>query len=396
MSTISTQGIIFADLFVNSKEDFVEYFTQYFETNRTAVEAAITDLENVLNLIQTKTLNVAYAEQFHKAWKTFQNVVLLNTNNLELIVGYRDPGKTSIQFSTIIDMETATKDRNLINTGDQLVRDSMSWSKASEKAQKVEKIMQSHLGGFINSLYSRLSEDEKHLLITKNFDAIPEVWKHPRAGDTLIGQRWQDIFYKQYYTGQGLGKAYDAYMNHLANYHTEFYSYLATGGTSSSENENIPSIKHSVYNEEGGAGNNFPILLNESLNTTGWYTGGDIIIIDPKTMEVVYNIQLKTTQEGVTKKGNVKIPKKFDIAIAKLKIYINGGDLKIGDKTFQFSPLSSLPPREKASQLFDLLKTNISNTNAFDGAVQGTIDNLIKTGISEKIQKQFKINLKFN
>ena len=65
MSTISTQGIIFADLFVNSKEDFVEYFTQYFETNRTAVEAAITDLENVLNLIQTKTLIVAYAEQFH-------------------------------------------------------------------------------------------------------------------------------------------------------------------------------------------------------------------------------------------------------------------------------------------------------------------------------------------
>jgi hypothetical protein len=28
---VSTGGIIFADLFINSKADFVQYFTAYFE-----------------------------------------------------------------------------------------------------------------------------------------------------------------------------------------------------------------------------------------------------------------------------------------------------------------------------------------------------------------------------
>ena len=393
MESVSTSGIVFADLFVNSKEAFVKYFTQYFNENRAAVETAILNLETVLDSIKTKTLDVAHAEQFHRAWEEFQRVVLLNTNNLELIVGYRDPGKTNIQFSTIVDMQSVVGKGNMINAGNALVKDTMSWARASEKAEKIEKIMQSHLNGFINTLYTRLNEDEKHLLITKNLAAIPDVWKHPRAGDTLIGQRWQDIFYTQYYTGQGLGKAYDAYMNHLANYHTEIYSYLATGGISG--NGDISSIPHAVYREEGGAGGNFPVLLNESLNTTGWYTGGDIIIIDPQTMEVVYNIQLKTTQQGITKKGKKKIPKKFDIAIAKLKTYINGGEIKVGNNNLKFSPLSTLSPEEKASQLFDLLKTNVSNVKAFDNAVQQTIDDVLDLGISNKAKEKFNINLKF-
>jgi hypothetical protein len=171
-------------------------------------------------------------------------------------------------------------------------------------------------------------------------------------------------------------------MNHVANHHTALYSYLATSGAANTGS--IPNMRHSVYNEEGGAGGHFPVLLNESLNTTGWYTGGDIVIVDPKTMEVVYNIQLKTTQDGVTKKGKEKTPKNFDIAIAKLKVFINGGTIKVGNNVSTLSPLSKLSASEKAERLFDLLYTNVSNYSAFDGAVQETINTIVKKGISVK------------
>ena len=388
---VSTSGIIFADLFINSKTDFVKYFTTYFEQNKTAINAAIAELESVLAMIETKSLNKANAEAFHKAWKNFQQVVLLNTKDLELIVGYRAPGTTNVQFSSIVNMSDATENTNLIKTGGDAVKQAMRWAEQSEKAQKAEKALQSHLSGFINTLYSHLSEAEKDTLIRQNFDAIPKKWKKYHLGTVLDGKKWQDIFYEQYYSGQGLGKAYDAYMNHVANHHTARYSYLASGG--SAPGENIPNMRHSVYNEEGGAGGNFPYLLNESLNTTGWYTGGDIVIVDPQTMEVVYNIQLKTTQDGVTKKG-AKTPKNFDIAIAKLKIFINGGTTKVGNNITTFGPLSSLSASEKAERLFNLLQTNVSNYGAFDNALQQTIDDITKKGISEKARK-INIVLKF-
>jgi hypothetical protein len=86
-------------------------------------------------------------------------------------------------------------------------------------------------------------------------------------------------------------------MNHVANHHHQVYDYLVKGGLT--EPPVTIHKKGSVFHEEGGAEaqSSFPRLLNESKNHTGWYTGGDIIIVDPKTMGVVYNIQLKTTTE---------------------------------------------------------------------------------------------------
>ena len=389
---VVTSGIIFADLFINSKSDFVKYFTTYFEQNAASIDTAIQELENVLNSIQTKSLDKAHAEAFHRAWKNFQQVVLLNTKDLELIVGYRAPCTTNVQFSNVINMSDVTENTNLIKTGSDAVRQAMKWAEQSEKAQKAEKALQSHLNGFINTLYSKLSESEKDILIKQNFNAIPNRWKKHHLGTILDGKRWQEVFYEQYYAGQGLGKAYDAYMNHVANHHTALYNYLASGGTSNTGD--IPNMRHSVYTEEGGAGGHFPILLNESLNTTGWYTGGDIVIVDPQTMEVVYNIQLKTTQDGVTKKGKEKTPKNFDIAIAKLKVFINGGTIKVGNNVSTFGPLSKLPANEKAERLFDLLQTSVSNYGAFNNAVQETINDIVQKGISEKAQK-INIILKF-
>ena len=44
------------------------------------------------------------------------------------------------------------------------------------------------------------------------------------------------------------------------------------------------SISISVYEQEGGIKGHFPQLLIDSKKHISWYTGGDIIIVDPKTM----------------------------------------------------------------------------------------------------------------
>jgi hypothetical protein len=57
-------------------------------------------------------------------------------------------------------------------------------------------------------------------------------------------------------------------------------------------NVNNLDVKESVFTEEGGVSRqgNFPKLLHESKNTVSWYTGGDIIIVNPKDMSIAYNI----------------------------------------------------------------------------------------------------------
>ena len=99
----------------------------------------------------------------------------------------------------------------------------------------------------------------------------------------------------------------------------------------------------------------FPKLLSDSLNTIGWYTGGDIVIVDPETMSVIYNIQLKTTQDTRVVEGVEKFPAKFKIAVANLKKIINGSYDKKGNEIV--SPFSKLSPQEKAKRLFEELQT---------------------------------------
>jgi hypothetical protein len=109
-----------------------------------------------------------------------------------------------------------------------------------------------------------------------------------------MGRPWREPFYSSntYFMGLGLGKAYDAFMNHLANHNRAVYDYLSSSGLQDNISPFNIREKASVFKEEGGVtkNGNFPRLLKESNNNTGWYTGGDIIIINKETMAVVYNI----------------------------------------------------------------------------------------------------------
>ena len=79
---------------------------------------------------------------------------------------------------------------------------------------------------------------------------------------------------------QRRGKIADAFLNHLGNMHRAIF----TGGI-----ETITPFTRSVKEEEGP---HFLQLLADSANNAGWWTGGDLILVNNN--QVIANIQLKT------------------------------------------------------------------------------------------------------
>ena len=112
------------------------------------------------------------------------------------------------------------------------------------------------------------------------------------------------------------GQVIDGFINHMAQYHDFFIPFLK-GKIEIDEKQLNKNI--SVY-EELNSQDKFAKMLKESTNTTRWYTGGDLIVIN-KDGKVIYNIQIKST--------TFKNPSVFSIEIAELKKNINSLESKI-------------------------------------------------------------------
>lgn len=362
----NNSGIIFADIFINNKEMFVDIFEQYYLKNQQELDRVITQLNSVLTEYTTKQVTVSMAEAFQRSWKEFQQKVLLNQADLQLIVAYRGRSGKDGQFSQIVkqsDVEGNVSGAYGIDSGNKLIKDSMQ----ALKAQKVESFLQTHLNGFLNQLETPINKGEAIKIYKYHQQFLHTMFlesKHP----PITGQKWRVPFYgasaSHYFSGRGLGQAYDAFMNHLANHNKQVYDYLVQGGLVSNTPLN-PQEKGSVFQEEGGVEKQglFPHLLNESKNHTGWYTGGDIIIINPQTMGVVYNIQLKTTTANK--------PSVFAERVSDIRKFIKA--------------LINMTPRQKGEKIFDFLLTSVSNRQDFNNLPQQTIDDLIKSNLKTKI-----------
>lgn len=362
----NNSGIIFADIFINNKDMFVDIFEQYYLKNQQELDKVITQLNSVLTEYTTKQVTVSMADAFQKSWKEFQQKVLLNQADLQLIVAYRGQSGKDGQFSQIIkqsDVEGNVGGAYGIDSGNKLIKDSMQ----ALKAQQVESFLQTHLNGFLNQLETPITKGEAIKIYKYHQQFLHTMFlesKHP----PITGQKWRVPFYgasaSHYFSGRGLGQAYDAFMNHLANHNKQVYDYLAQGGLVSNTPLN-PQEKGSVFQEEGGVEKqgSFPYLLNESKNHTGWYTGGDIVIVNPQTMGVVYNIQLKTTTANK--------PSVFAERVSDIRKFIGA--------------LINMTPRQKGEKIFDFLLTSVSNRQDFNNLPQQTIDDLIKTNLKTKI-----------
>lgn len=372
------EGILFADLFINSKDLFVNLFTNYYSQNKQQIDPVTQRLEQVLTAYQTKAITPAMANDFKKSWNDFEKIVLLNQGDLELLVAYRGASGKNGQFSQIIKQEDVEGTGGGpgasygINAGHDLIKDSIKALNASQ----VEQFLQFHLNGLLNQLESKINKTEAHKIHLYHQACLTAA----QAGATkihLTGMLYRDAFYGgtagYYFGGQGLGKAYDAFMNHMANKETNIFNYLKSSGQNDAGSISLMTHRETtVFTEEGGVEQmgHFPQLLKDSTNHTGWYTGGDIIIINPDTMAVVYNIQLKTTTANK--------PSVFGERVEKIRKFIQGFD--------------KLSPQQKAERIFDFMLTSISNHDAFNQLPQQDVEDVIKNNI-DKVFKDMKFTI---
>ena len=126
------------------------------------------------------------------------------------------------------------------------------------------------------------------------------------AKESFTNKTFKQVIYQNMGGQQYQGKVWDAFMNHVGNYHKEIIVALASPeiipDLMQTFFNNRHSYEYSVYEEERPIP--FVRLLYQSLNSTPWFASGDIVIVG-EDGRIIYNIQLKTTTRT---EGSFKIP----------------------------------------------------------------------------------------
>ena len=345
---LGNYGIIFHDLFVDETL-FLSAFKDYYKEKQIDIEQTSAALLGLLNSYNVTQVTKAMATQFQTLWEQFQLQVLGNNQPLQLLVAYRDGLGENAQFSWIVEqkqVEEAVKVGRRyqygINTGNSLIQDSFKII----QARQVEKFLQEHLGQLLNQLYyEHIERSVAEALHDYHSHLLKDIYttSDRRKRQHITGLPWYKLIYGNMEWAQWQGNAYEAYFNHMANHEPVLFDYLSQHGKETMAEFNLKMHRESVFSEEGGYDpdlGNFPKLMMGQINSIPWFAGGDIVIINNK-MEVIYNIQLKTTtwhSQTV-----------FEEKITQLK-------------NFLIDFISAETIEEKAKILFDSFKNTTANT----------------------------------
>lgn len=171
-------------------------------------------------------------------------------------------------------------EKNFIRKGGKI-----SKSKALKNSilnEELNQILSQHLSNFIKEIenYTLTKKEMKEFFednIFLSYERKREMGRRAKDSDYSLKQ----VVYGN--NPQYLGQIADAYLNHIGNLHKSLlFNKMA----------NLSEIKlpSSIKKEEG---ENFFQLLIDSTNSTGWWTGGDLIVLGSNN-EILANIQLKT------------------------------------------------------------------------------------------------------
>ncbi len=366
---MAIQGVIFSDIFVSNKEQFVRIFSKYYKDNEKQLQPIINRLNTFINTdLKNLEITEKTEKDFKQIWYEFETKVLLNENQLELLVVYRDQSKggKASELSRIVPQSKVQINCSIYTDNEllKLGRDLGTDIESSRKARRVENMLRRHIAEYLDFLNTRIGA-----VLAWNIHKYHEsdLLQEYQNTDVLhiSPLKWYAAFFNDedtYYSGQGLGRAYDSFMQHLANREKDVFEYLRSRGTSEiSQLDNLLNInRKTVFEEENGVGpnGNFTRMLKSGTNNIPWFTGGDIVIIDPKTMHVVYNIQLKTTSKNI--QGT------FGIAISKLNDFLKA--FTNPESTYQ----------QKAEAIFHYFVTEISNDSDFNSLPKETAERTVE------------------
>lgn len=270
---MSYEGAMLGGYLLPEKE-FKEAFVDILQKNKQKILIA---LQDVLKFIQNKEIKIAYQK-----WDYFQSEVLKNpTVDLLAIINWYNSESNPQQW-------IFAKESEALHKGGQI---DITQINDEFKKTYYSEILTQHLSNLFKTLNKEKLSYEEQLEIYDNniFSDVKSRLSKAKANGK--DYRYGPIIYGKGAENNGIsyrGKAADAFLNHLGKIHREIFT---------SQNLNTVSLEpeHSVRLEEDTMRRfGFLHLLLNSLNNTGWWTGGDLIITNFNG-KVIANIQLKTS-----------------------------------------------------------------------------------------------------
>ena len=260
--------------------------------------------EILKQLIKIKQLiEIGQVDQVFLEWDKFQSDYLKNPKT-ELLSILNFYGKDYSQEWVFVDEASVISKEGKIQI-----------TKAIEDVTKqtyYSKILGQHLFNLYNSvqkdkvLYKEETEEAMNYshVIKQHLNDIKYSDKKYTYKNLIYGRDAQEYMWR--------GKVADAFVNHLGKIHPEIFVERQNFFTNG---QHFFKLHHTVKDEENSREQyGFLHLLLNSLNNTGWWTGGDLIITD-KSGKVLTSLQLKTSSGSGNWIGNIKT--------ATLEKYIN-------------------------------------------------------------------------
>lgn len=311
-------GIIVKNAFINDKKTFINLFKQDIAKNSKEIREAAINLQKALQVVKAldnKDPNNELAgatSEMYKCYKEFESRALLRPAGADVQMGFRD-SKGKYYLLSDIEAEqynefVESSNKRRVNFG---IANNRLYTNARKKseARTIQKLILHHLNEMMDTISGTNDEGK---ITDQAYDDMKK-----RCGEKMVHFRRKDGSNPNtfgYYlladttdkdgnyilNPSQSGQAYEAYFDHLARQHKWVYDFLASKGAINGTAQEIMTRDRSVYKEEGGTTTgvgNFANLLAEARgNNTPWFASGDIVIVNPETGEIVYNIQLKTTK----------------------------------------------------------------------------------------------------
>lgn len=364
------EGILFGGFFL-TKDEFITLFKEFLQSE--IGEKFLLDVRRLEQDIGKKTKQEVFTE-----WERLQTDYFKNPN-VKLLVGVKlhDSTAKGFEWSSIID-ESAAIAQGSISLSTSAVRDALLELNASEKALLIDKLLKQHYQSLITSLGETPPEDQDRWALcnyykSKDNETLRKFSKKINftkpvgfLRKILEGEYeehlfdhislWQSVYGKMV---NAEGKVADAYMNHMGAKHTLLFNIMSKDVTEVSLDEINKTFNGKSVKEEEGS--NFVQLLLDSLNTTPWIAGGDIVIYG-HNRKIIHNIQLKTTKFKA---------QGFHIRLNKLNNVLNlfNAELNhsydyIAEQMFEkmkadASPASNLLETTVENNIYDLVRKNL-------------------------------------
>lgn len=247
-----------------------------------------------------------------KAWEEFSKEFLKNpTTQLLAITEFYNKGEGTVQtWQLMQEVEAISKDKSGV----------VNVAQVSQEIKNVyySEILTRHLSQFFSVVNRK-----------RNLSSIMKDYNNFKA-ESLKDLIWSKKDQKSEYKVRG--QIADAFLQHLGKFHLQEMSKERALSNDFSQSD--------ILSKEGGI-RGMAMTLQEAKNRVGWYTGGDLIVVD-KNNKVIANIQLKTSTKDGAAIGKINISE-LKNKINKIYSSLNSNNVEIAEQFFNMLKTSAIP-----------------------------------------------------